>query len=159
MNTHIQNYQPSWYVVNTISNILSPPPPPQKTKKKNQRNKTAQKTNLSGRKEIKCKLCIGVNVMVQYTILELQQPAQDCLFCPWQQWLINRGVGSFVFSSSMCLLFQQEMLRFPKMHERIVDVVTNLLRRRLPPTNSMVSFTMVEQSSLPWWNKAQIGSE
>ena len=34
--------------------------------------------------------------------------------------------------------FQQEMLRFPKLHERIVDVVTALLRRRLPITNQMV---------------------
>ena len=33
---------------------------------------------------------------------------------------------------------QQEMLRFPKLHERIVDVVTTLLRQRLPPTNAMV---------------------
>lgn len=30
------------------------------------------------------------------------------------------------------------MLRFPKLHERIIDVVTQLLRRRLPPTNVMV---------------------
>lgn len=30
------------------------------------------------------------------------------------------------------------MLRFPKLYERIVDVVTQLLRRRLPTTNSMV---------------------
>lgn len=28
--------------------------------------------------------------------------------------------------------------RFPKLHEKIVDVVTHLLRRRLPNTNSMV---------------------
>lgn len=33
---------------------------------------------------------------------------------------------------------QQELLRFPKLHERIVDVVTQLLRRRLPNTNAMV---------------------
>lgn len=33
---------------------------------------------------------------------------------------------------------QQEMLRFPKLHEKIVDVVTQLLRRRLPTTNTMV---------------------
>lgn len=32
------------------------------------------------------------------------------------------------------------MLRFPKLHEKIVDVVTQLLRRRLPPTNSMVTW-------------------
>lgn len=30
------------------------------------------------------------------------------------------------------------MLRFPKLHEKIVDVVTQLLRRRLPTTNEMV---------------------
>jgi len=41
-------------------------------------------------------------------------------------------------SSVMCER-QQEMLRFPKVHERIVDVITSLLRRRLPITNSMVS--------------------
>merc|ERR1719245_2205840 len=33
---------------------------------------------------------------------------------------------------------QQEMLRFPRLHEKVVDVVTNLLRSRLPPTNDMV---------------------
>lgn len=30
------------------------------------------------------------------------------------------------------------MLRFPQLHERIVDVVTALLRKRLPATNEMV---------------------
>ncbi len=33
---------------------------------------------------------------------------------------------------------KQELLRFPKLHEKIVDVVTVLLRKRLPVTNSMV---------------------
>lgn len=33
---------------------------------------------------------------------------------------------------------QQEMLRFPRLHQRIVDVVTQLLRTRLPATNAMV---------------------
>ena len=28
--------------------------------------------------------------------------------------------------------------RFPRLHEKVVDVVTNLLRSRLPPTNTMV---------------------
>ena len=44
-------------------------------------------------------------------------------------------------------MFQQEMLRFPKLHERIIDVVTNLLRRRLPPTNAMVSTAIVTVDS------------
>jgi hypothetical protein len=35
-------------------------------------------------------------------------------------------------------LFQQEFIRFPRLHEKIVDVVTHLLRRRLPETNRMV---------------------
>ena len=30
------------------------------------------------------------------------------------------------------------MMRFPKLHERIVDVVTHLLRKRLPIANEMV---------------------
>ena len=30
------------------------------------------------------------------------------------------------------------MLRFPRLHEKIIDVVTNLLRSRIPPTNTMV---------------------
>ncbi|CAH2267686.1 jg11414 [Pararge aegeria aegeria] len=33
---------------------------------------------------------------------------------------------------------QQEMQRFPRLHQRIVDVVTLLLRTRLPATNAMV---------------------
>lgn len=36
------------------------------------------------------------------------------------------------------LSLQQEMLRFPRLYERIMDVVTALLKHRLPPTNSMV---------------------
>lgn len=31
------------------------------------------------------------------------------------------------------------MYRFPNLHEKIVDVVTSLLRRRLQPTNEMVT--------------------
>lgn len=34
--------------------------------------------------------------------------------------------------------FQQEFIRFPRLHEKIVDVMTHLLRRRLPETNRMV---------------------
>ncbi|CAF5103633.1 unnamed protein product, partial [Rotaria sp. Silwood1] len=33
---------------------------------------------------------------------------------------------------------EQEFIRFPRLHEKIVDVVTHLLRRRLPETNRMV---------------------
>ena len=40
------------------------------------------------------------------------------------------------FKYLFCL--QQEFIRFPRLHEKIVDVVTQLLRRRLPETNRMV---------------------
>ncbi len=44
----------------------------------------------------------------------------------------NRNFPFFFF------LLQQEFIRFPRLHEKIVDVVTHLLRRRLPETNHMV---------------------
>ena len=34
------------------------------------------------------------------------------------------------------------MLRFPKLHDKILDVVTHLLRKRLPPTNTMVCINL-----------------
>ena len=33
-----------------------------------------------------------------------------------------------------------EVKRFPRLHDKIVEVVTNLLQRRLPSTNEMVCF-------------------
>jgi len=55
--------------------------------------------------------------------------------------IVVSQAGSCVSVLKLCVLFewQQEMLRFPKVHERIVDVITSLLRRRLPITNSMVN--------------------
>jgi dynamin 1-like protein len=44
----------------------------------------------------------------------------------------------YYFKNLIFLLFQQEFIRFPRLHEKIVDVVTQLLRRRLPETNHMV---------------------
>lgn len=38
----------------------------------------------------------------------------------------------------VCLFFSKELLRFPKLHDSIVEVVTGLLRKRLPITNEMV---------------------
>jgi hypothetical protein len=43
----------------------------------------------------------------------------------------------FKYYFQLCF-FQQEFIRFPRLHEKIVDVVTHLLRRRLPETNHMV---------------------
>lgn len=38
-----------------------------------------------------------------------------------------------------CRFLLQELQRFPKLHEAIVEVVTSLLRKRLPITNEMVT--------------------
>lgn len=40
--------------------------------------------------------------------------------------------------SYSCRYVLQELQRFPKLHEAIVEVVTSLLRKRLPITNEMV---------------------
>lgn len=40
------------------------------------------------------------------------------------------------------LFVLQELQRFPKLHESIVEVVTSLLRKRLPITNEMVFFSL-----------------
>ena len=40
--------------------------------------------------------------------------------------------------SDLIEIFTQSYVRFPKLHEKIIDVVTNLLRSRLVPTNAMV---------------------
>ncbi|KAF5396872.1 hypothetical protein PHET_09534, partial [Paragonimus heterotremus] len=62
-----------------------------------------------------------------------------CLFHHCHQ---LRALLSIVFANSIyffCYSFQQELLRFPKLHERIVDVITSVLRQRLQPTNQMVT--------------------
>lgn len=38
----------------------------------------------------------------------------------------------------LCVLCEKELLRFPKLHDSIVEVVTGLLRKRLPIANEMV---------------------
>lgn len=47
-----------------------------------------------------------------------------------------RTVHRIILSNNCFCL--QELLRFPKLHDAIVEVVTSLLRKRLPVTNEMV---------------------
>uniref|UniRef100_A0A1B6GU88 dynamin GTPase n=2 Tax=Cuerna arida TaxID=1464854 RepID=A0A1B6GU88_9HEMI len=73
---------------------------------------------------------VSFELLVKRQIRRLEEPALRCVELvheEMQRIIQHCGIES-----------QQEMLRFPKLHERIVDVVTHLLRRRLPPTNSMV---------------------
>lgn len=49
------------------------------------------------------------------------------------------SVSSVLHLSHSLPLPGQELLRFPKLHEAIVEVVTGVLRQRLPITNEMVT--------------------
>lgn len=71
---------------------------------------------------------ISFELLVKRQIRRLEEPSLRCVE------LVHEEMQRIIQHCGT----QQEMLRFPKLHERIVDVVTQLLRRRLPPTNSMV---------------------
>ncbi|KAK9872910.1 hypothetical protein WA026_020263 [Henosepilachna vigintioctopunctata] len=73
---------------------------------------------------------VSFELLVKRQIRRLGEPSLRCVELIHEEMQrIIQHCGSEV---------QQEMLRFPKLYESIVDVVTQLLRRRLPTTNSMV---------------------
>ncbi|CAL1527031.1 unnamed protein product [Lymnaea stagnalis] len=71
---------------------------------------------------------ISFELLVKRQIRRLEEPSLRCVE------LVHEEMQRMIQHCGT----HQEMLRFPKLHERIVDVVTNSLRQRLPPTNSMV---------------------
>ncbi|XP_072396734.1 dynamin-1-like protein isoform X2 [Diabrotica undecimpunctata] len=73
---------------------------------------------------------VSFELLVKRQIRRLEEPSLRCVELIHEEMQrIIQHCGNEV---------QQEMLRFPKLYEKIVDVVTQLLRRRLPTTNSMV---------------------
>jgi len=75
---------------------------------------------------------VSFELLVKRQIRRLEEPSLRCVELvheEMQRMIQHCGIES-----------QQEMIRFPKLHENIVDVVTQLLRRRLPTTNKMVNF-------------------
>ncbi|XP_055919213.1 dynamin-1-like protein isoform X2 [Eupeodes corollae] len=73
---------------------------------------------------------VSFELLVKRQIRRLEEPSLRCVELIHEEMQrIIQHCGNEV---------QQEMLRFPKLHEKIVDVVTQLLRRRLPTTNIMV---------------------
>lgn len=73
---------------------------------------------------------VSFELLVKRQISRLEEPSLRCVE------LIHEEMQRIIQHCGTEV--QQEMLRFPKLHEKIVDVVTQLLRRRLPNTNSMV---------------------
>jgi len=73
---------------------------------------------------------VSFELLVKRQIKRLEEPSLRCVELVHEEMQrIIQHCGNEV---------QQEMLRFPKLHEKIIDVVTNLLRSRLVPTNNMV---------------------
>ncbi|KAI1305909.1 Dynamin-1-like protein [Halotydeus destructor] len=73
---------------------------------------------------------VSFELLVKRQIRRLEEPSLRCVELVHEEMQrIIQHCGTEV---------QQEMLRFPKLHDKIVEVVTHLLRRRLPPTNTMV---------------------
>ncbi|KAJ6650132.1 Dynamin-1-like protein [Pseudolycoriella hygida] len=73
---------------------------------------------------------VSFELLVKRQIRRLEEPSLRCVE------LIHEEMQRIIQHCGTEV--QQELLRFPKLHEKIVDVVTTLLRRRLPNTNSMV---------------------
>uniref|UniRef100_T1IMC3 Dynamin-type G domain-containing protein n=1 Tax=Strigamia maritima TaxID=126957 RepID=T1IMC3_STRMM len=73
---------------------------------------------------------VSFELLVKRQIRRLEEPSLRCVE------LVHEEMQRIIQHCGTEI--QQELLRFPKLHEQIVDVVTQLLRRRLPPTNAMV---------------------
>ena len=73
---------------------------------------------------------VSFELLVKRQIRRLEEPSLRCVELVHEEMQrIIQHCGTEV---------QQEMLRFTNLHEKIIDVVTSLLRRRLPATNAMV---------------------
>ncbi|KAL3852739.1 hypothetical protein ACJMK2_016356 [Sinanodonta woodiana] len=71
---------------------------------------------------------VSFELLVKRQIRRLEEPGLRCVE------LVHEEMQRIIQHCGT----QQEMLRFPKLHDKILDVVTHLLRSRLPPTNTMV---------------------
>ncbi|XP_022107274.1 dynamin-1-like protein [Acanthaster planci] len=70
---------------------------------------------------------VSFELLVKRQIRRLEEPSLRCVE------LVHEEMQRIIQHCGT-----QEMLRFPKLHDHVVDVVTALLRRRLPTTNAMV---------------------
>ncbi|XP_078272978.1 dynamin-1-like protein isoform X3 [Rhinoraja longicauda] len=73
---------------------------------------------------------ISFELLVKRQIKRLEEPSLRCVE------LVHEEMQRII---QHCSTYStQELLRFPKLHDAIVEVMTSLLRRRLPVTNDMV---------------------
>ncbi|XP_068715163.1 dynamin-1-like protein [Montipora capricornis] len=72
---------------------------------------------------------ISFELLVKRQIRRLEEPSLRCVELVHEE---MQRIVQHAFSQVM------EVKRFPRLHDKIVEVVTNLLQRRLPSTNEMV---------------------
>ncbi|XP_078394010.1 dynamin-1-like protein [Cetorhinus maximus] len=73
---------------------------------------------------------VSFELLVKRQIKRLEEPSLRCVE------LVHEELQRII---QHCTTYNtQELLRFPKLHDAIVEVVTGLLRKRLPVTNEMV---------------------
>ncbi|XP_048866578.1 dynamin-1-like protein isoform X1 [Brienomyrus brachyistius] len=73
---------------------------------------------------------VSFELLVKRQVKRLEEPSLRCVE------LVHEEMQRII---QHCSNYNtQELLRFPKLHEAIVEVVTSLLRKRLPITNEMV---------------------
>ncbi|XP_074213859.1 dynamin-1-like protein isoform X8 [Camelus bactrianus] len=82
---------------------------------------------------------VSFELLVKRQIKRLEEPSLRCveLVHEEMQRIIQHCSNYSTQVIEKCTRFQ-ELLRFPKLHDAIVEVVTCLLRKRLPVTNEMV---------------------
>ncbi|XP_030629102.1 dynamin-1-like protein isoform X3 [Chanos chanos] len=73
---------------------------------------------------------VSFELLVKKQIKRLEEPSLRCVE------LVHEELQRIIQHCSS--YSTQELLRFPKLHDSIVEVVTSLLRKRLPITNEMV---------------------
>nr|XP_006002885.2 PREDICTED: dynamin-1-like protein isoform X2 [Latimeria chalumnae] len=73
---------------------------------------------------------VSFELLVKRQVKRLEEPSLRCVE------LVHEEMQRIIQHCSN--YSTQELLRFPKLHDSIVEVVTSLLRRRLPVTNDMV---------------------
>ncbi|KAM4572712.1 dynamin-1-like protein isoform 3-T3 [Odontesthes bonariensis] len=73
---------------------------------------------------------ISFELLVKRQVKRLEEPSLRCVE------LVHEEMQRIIQHCSN--YSTQELLRFPKLHDAIVEVVTSLLRKRLPVTNEMV---------------------
>ena len=79
---------------------------------------------------------ISFELLVKRQIRRLEEPSLRCVE------LVHEEMQRIIQHCGT-----QELLRFPKLHDRVVEVVTSLLRRRLPTTNNMVSAVLLMKTN------------